>query len=56
MLGKKAPTDNFNIIPKELAGYHPLESLSGVTQNSSVGSYIKDNLSFSRRDDLSRTS
>lgn len=34
-------------------GYHPFESKSGTSQNSGVGFFIKDNIDYTRRNDLS---
>lgn len=45
--------DDNKIILQKLTGYHELEKLPGTTKNAGVAVYVKENLIFNRRDDLS---
>ena len=48
---RKKSKNNFS-----LSGYHSLEELPGSTQNSGCGVYIKENLNFKKRNDLTYVS
>ena len=46
-------TNSKSCTPKSINGYHPYEFISGTSQNSACVVYVKDNINFIRRNDLS---